>query len=333
MVLCETWLKSRDANRLLVFPGFTLRRYDRKFSPLGYGGVAVLFRDDLDAKKINVPVSLNKLCKLESLWNVFSWERNKVVVGAVYRSPRHKADALEADFEELERQYQHVLLHFPDYVTVITGDLNCNMLGDVDSPARSKLSEFLATYSLTQTVSQPTYSSGSLLDVFIINRDFNQRTGTHHCHFNPHKFIRMSCKLPKLRRKPVVVRARVLRRIDTDAYHRDLSAVDWTPVFTAESVADKWDGFASLLRRVVDRHAPFKYLKIRNPTAPAITETTRDLITPCNKKKKNICSWLEIILFLSLRSQKKNVIRPLKVWVCKNYTIYMQILVFTCKMH
>jgi len=153
MVLCETWLKSRDANRLLVFPGFTLRRYDRKFSPLGYGGVAVLFRDDLDAKKINVPVSLNKLCKLESLWNVFSWERNKVVVGAVYRSPRHKADALEADFEELERQYQHVLLHFPDCVTVITGDLNCNMLGDVDSPARSKLSEFLATYSLTNCFS------------------------------------------------------------------------------------------------------------------------------------------------------------------------------------
>jgi len=113
----------------------------------------------------------------------------------------------------------------------------------------------------------------------------------------------MSCKLPKLRRKPVVVRARVLRRIDTDAYHRDLLAVDWTPVFTAESVADKWDGFASLLRRVVDRHAPFKDLKIRNPTAPAITETTRDLITPCNKKNKNICSWLEIILFLSLRSK------------------------------
>ena len=88
------------------------------------------------------------------------------MIGAVYRQPRSTVSALEVDFEDLERQYQHVLLNYPDCVVVINGDLTYNMFGDADAAARRRLVAFLSSYSLTRTVSEPTYKSGSLLDVF-----------------------------------------------------------------------------------------------------------------------------------------------------------------------
>ena len=277
-VLCETWLKPNVPNRLLVFPGYSLHRSDRKFAPKGYGGVAVLSRDGIEVKKIGVPASANNLNRLESLWSLFRWDRSKIVIGAVYRQPRNTSAALDADFDDLEWQYQHVILNYPDCAVVIAGDLNCDMLGDGDAPARRRLTAFLSAYSLTQTVTEPTFSSGSLLDVFIINRDLCHRTGTRHCHFSPHKFIRMSFKLPKSRHIPTVVRSRVLRRVDTDAYHRDLAATDWSAVLAADSVAVKWELFSGRVRLVIDEHAPFRDVRLRNPVAPPVSDQTRGLI-------------------------------------------------------
>ena len=134
-VLCETWLKPHVPNHLLAFPGYTLHRSDRKFAPKGYGGVVVLFRDGIEVRRIGVPASASGLSRLGSLWGLFRWNRSKVVIGAVHRQSRSTGSALEADFEDLERQYQHVLLNYPDCVVVITGDLTCNMLGDVDAAA------------------------------------------------------------------------------------------------------------------------------------------------------------------------------------------------------
>ena len=131
----------------------------------------MLSRDGIETKRISVPASASNQSRIETLWSLFRWNRSKVVIGAVYRQPRNTGSALDADFEDLEWQYQHVILNYPDCAVVITSDLNCNMLGDVNAPARRRLAAFLSSYSLTQTVTEPTYSSGSLLDVFIINRD------------------------------------------------------------------------------------------------------------------------------------------------------------------
>ena len=88
-VLCETWLRPNVPNRLVVFPGYTLHRSDRKFAPKGYGGVAVLSRDGIEAKRISVPASASNQSRLETLWSLFRWNRSKVVIGAVYRQPRN----------------------------------------------------------------------------------------------------------------------------------------------------------------------------------------------------------------------------------------------------
>ena len=278
-VVCETWLKPSVPNRLLVIPGFRFLRADWKFDPTGHGGVAILCRDAMDVKKIDVPSPANPVSRLESLWCVLRGERMRVVVGAVYRMPRNTSAALNADFEALETQYQHVITNYPECAVIIAGDLNANLLRDAQTHAPcKKLSDFIATYSLSQLVTEPTYRTGSLLDVFIVNRHFSYHVGTRHCHFSPHKFIRLSCDIPKPRIKPTVVHARLLKRIDFAVFDRDLMSCDWGAVLAAGAVADKWDLFSDRLLRVLDCHAPVKPVKLRNPSAPPISDATRDLI-------------------------------------------------------
>ena len=111
--------------------------------------------------------------------------RGRFTLAAVYRPPRRTAAALQADFHELEAQYQLAVLQYPGPVFIM-GDLNCNML-DSTNPGKARLSEMLQSYHLHQFVTQPIYSSGSLLDIVISNsNDAVQRVGVFDCAFSPH---------------------------------------------------------------------------------------------------------------------------------------------------
>ena len=91
-ILCitETWLRPDVSDRVLVFPGYGVTRCDRE-SHLGTrtkargGGVAILFRERLRVKKLEVGGSDPTL---ESLWlSVGGGGRRTAVVGVLYRPP------------------------------------------------------------------------------------------------------------------------------------------------------------------------------------------------------------------------------------------------------
>ena len=70
--------------------------------------------------KIDVPASPDSESRLESLWHLHKGGRQEIVVGAVYRVPRNSTAALEADFTELDAQYQHILLHYPGRTVILS---------------------------------------------------------------------------------------------------------------------------------------------------------------------------------------------------------------------
>ena len=127
----ETWLKPSTPSRLLSFPGYRVFRADRP-DKSGYGGVAVLCRDGVDASVIAVPPSANPASKIETLWLSVRSGRSghRFVLAAVYRPPRRTVVALEADFETLERHLQHVMLKHPGTKIVI----NPRPAGPLDFP-------------------------------------------------------------------------------------------------------------------------------------------------------------------------------------------------------
>ena len=273
-VLTETWLRPTTPTRLVTFPGYTLHRADRPDGS-GFGGVAILCGGGYSGSVIPQPESECATCQLESLWlRVRPATGAPFTLAAVYRPPRRTAAALQADFTELETQYQRVLLQYPGPVFIL-GDLNCNMLDFVTN----RLSEMLQSLHLHQFVAQPTYSSGSLLDVVISNSsDAVRKVGVFKCAFSPHSFVRSLLSFTKCRVKPCRVQTRILKRIDHVSLLRDLYAVDWTGVYNLDSVAAMWSHMLALLTPVIDIHAPVKCILIRNPTAPPVTGATLDLM-------------------------------------------------------
>ena len=54
--------------------------------------------------------------------------------------------------------------------------------------------------------------------------------------------------------------------------------MDWTPVYGSADPEQQWRYFISKALPILDSLAPTRRMKMRNPTTPPISETTKDLI-------------------------------------------------------
>ena len=279
ILLSETWLKPTVPNRLLVIPGFSIKRVDRP-DGRGYGGVAIVVREGLTTTQLK-PASQNshESC-LETIWLLVKLDQGRqLLICSIYRPPRYTAAALEADFSDLEAQLQRVVLDHPSVPVILGGDLNCDLLKSPPAPARARLEEFLAEYSLVQHVDAPTFTTGSLLDICIANSEnLVTECRTKYCDYSPHCMICFRVNVANSRAKSTVVMSRSLGTMQTDAFLLDLFLCDWQLVHDSQSVDTKWRSFLSLFLPILDSHAPMKSRKIRNPSAPPITAATKELM-------------------------------------------------------
>ena len=279
MALQETWLKPSTPSRLVCLPGYQLHRADRP-DGRGYGGVAVAIKDGIESVRLKIPERPRPDSALESLWVLVNLDNGKqVILGNLYRPPNHTVSSLDSDFNELESQLQRVTIEHPNTDVVLSGDLNCDTRKPVTDPAHRRLSQFLFDYELHQCVLSPTFVSGSIIDVLLVkNRNSVHRCGTRHCHFSPHKFVRAFLTTRRPRFKPVTIQTRSLRTLDLLSFHSDLCSVNWTDVYTAPSVSEQWAAFLRHFLPILDLHTPVKTLTIRNPSAPPVTQSTKDLM-------------------------------------------------------
>ena len=277
--VAETWLSSRYNNRYLKFPGYTLIRRDRP-DDSGYGGVAIIHRNQLESKPISVPCGDGSNgSRLEALWAKLSGGRRSLIIASVYRPPRYGRAELEADFEELERQLQFVTLAHPRSSILMAGDFNTDMFRPANDIVKMQIDNFINKYNLTQTVPCSTFPSGSLLDLVLTDKPESvSHCGVRHCHYSPHKFVRWFVNFARPRYSPVIISTRSVDRIDRGSFVRALSACDWSDVTDAATVTDQWNAFLGAFIPVLDAHAPQRRVKVRNPTAPPVTESTKLLI-------------------------------------------------------
>ena len=135
LLLSETWLRPSTPNRLLVIPGYAISRADRP-DGRGYGGVAIVTKAGITSMALKLPNSKCPGSLLESQWAQLKLPKNRqLIVGSLYRPPRHSVAALRADFADLETQLQQIFINHPKVPLVICGDLNCDMLKSPSFPA------------------------------------------------------------------------------------------------------------------------------------------------------------------------------------------------------
>ena len=93
-----------------------------------------------------------------------------------------------------------------------------------------------------------------------------------------HLFIKADITIPKYRPKPRFTVSRRLDRLNIDDFSTSLLHTDWSPVFSCACVTDQWTAFLQLFLPILDSHAPLKRIKIYNPSAPPVSDTTLRLM-------------------------------------------------------
>ena len=75
------------------------------------------------------------------------------------------------------------------------------------------------------------------------------------------------------------VRSRCFSRVDSDSLNFDLSRADWSAVFTTATVTLKWNAFVAIFLPIIDSHAPHRSVRIRNPSDPVVSDSTKALMS------------------------------------------------------
>ena len=169
------------------------------------------------------------------------------------------------------------MVNYPESPVVLIDNLSCDWLDD-SSPPKSHLSDFVSEYSLYQLITVTTYSTGSSLDVIIINKKFSLKSGTIFCHFSPHHFTRVMLDLPRPRLRWHTIECRSFRNFILHAFDSDLLVTDWNSVFLATNVTGVWQQFLNRFCPIVNNHVPVRSVTLRNPLAPPISDGTSSLL-------------------------------------------------------
>ena len=284
IAISESWLSPRVPQRLLTIDGYQVFRRDRPAAsrlPRGKGGVAVLVRDSLHVRVLDVQ-SAGGTSNLEIIWTSISCASHRcLTLGSFYRHPTNTVAQISADLDDLEMQIQSVLSQHPGLI-VLAGDHNLNQLDQSTRAHGLRLAELFDTYGFYQcNRTVPTYRPAlSLLDVIAVNRErCVLRSGVTHCHYSPHNLSRAIISVSKIRPKGSVVMSRCLKKLNFDMFNNALYACDWSDVFTERQTSLKWEHFTVIFISMLDIAAPERRVRLRNPSAPPVSERTRELMT------------------------------------------------------
>ena len=185
------------------------------------GGVVLLYRDNISAKRITIDLVPRTF---EFLLSMIKLPRSNVVVLAVYRTGPITAvfyDGLSSMLELL------VLCSCP---IATTGDLNIH-LDDPDDVNTVKLRNLLDSFGLIQSVREPTHLLRRTLDVVITRSDLQMpvvRVGLPG-EISDHSLLLVSLQLP---RSPVCfidVTTRAWKNFDEEAFRDELRASSLCP--------------------------------------------------------------------------------------------------------
>ena len=289
-VICctQTNLKSGTPDRLVSLPGYRLYRQDRTLGrKKAGGGVAVYIRDTLQATRISTPAPPGQ-SHAETLWlSVKLNKKRATTLGCIYRPPPTTATQADADYNYIEEQLQAVITAFPAHRIALAGDLNSD--ARTNPAAHRRLLELEERYGLGNVVRQATFYRGdvqSILDVVLLSRELCD-TGVppkclvEPCHFiSHHRRVVLHLSMPRVKPVPVYRTGRNWRAFDEQAFLTDVRDTDWyAAVNRSASCEQQWEAFAELMNNLIDKHAPVRRFRVRNPAPPPISDETLDLMS------------------------------------------------------
>ena len=225
------------------------------------------------------PDSLEMICvKIKKPHN------GSFLVSSWYRPPNSNVDLFN-DFESFLQDCET-----KDYELYVMGDLNCNT--DKFSPDHNtrKLLFLSALYQLEQLINEPTRvtkTSASLIDLVFTNERKNiSHSVVIHLGISDHSMIYAVRKLIIPKSDPKIKIVRNFKNFNVNDFLRDLSQIPWETTVIQDNPNTCWKIWKSFYLGVLDRHAPFRRVRIRGNSIPWVTSDIRKLMRLRDYHKK-----------------------------------------------
>ena len=284
--LSETKLDENFTNSQFHVENFSLYRKDRNGKG---GGLLSYIRSDIPhRRRADLEYSKNGI---ESMIFEVHVKKEKWMVAIVYRSPSvntdHLYDAMNHITTALEQESRTFF---------ILGDLNVNLLKD--NKEKHDFVNFLDVYDMSNVIRSPTCFKGenpTLIDVILTNspKRIAESTCIDTGISDFHNMILISTKVQLPRPVNADIKYRSYKSFNEGKFIVDLEAAPFHVAGIFDDIDDAVWFHDTLLKEVIDRHAPQKRKRARPNQAPFINGELRRAINvkrtlrKLSKKYKN----------------------------------------------
>nr|CAH7751797.1 unnamed protein product [Callosobruchus chinensis] len=285
--LSETWLNNNINDNVIQINGYNVYRQDRDTRG---GGLCIYVKSKYMTTKID---SLNET--IEQLWIQVIVNKEKWVIGTVYRPPSQDASHFLSVFEDTLG-----IVSVSSDVIICAGDLNINLY-DMNSVHTSNLNCIFDTFHLLQVINAPTRitsNTATLIDLLMTSSDLSVLDcGTINTELSDHQLIYCFLKKQGITTPPKNIIVRDYKNLDIGRFQYDLARVPFFGIYDTESIDQKVSILEDNIIKLFNVHAPLKSVRCTKPPAPWLTDVIKIMIKirdkELNKFKKNrtTASW------------------------------------------
>jgi len=303
ITLSETWLNSNVSDVEINLTNYVVYRLDRCSRG---GGVAIYVSISLVSELI-IP-SVDPLYS-ECIFVKVVFHLNKcIIIGSIYRPP-------SAPVESCNCLISTINSVFGKNELILLGDFNKNWL----DTSCNKEKNMFNNLNLTQLITEPTRITSrtqSLLDWILVSHPNRfLKSGVMPDCFSDHSiiFCVWKIKVPKL--PPKLIKIRQYKKLNLDLFIQDLISVNWNRYNLIPNVQDAWDFFYTEFINVVNKHAPWKTVRVKGNHLPWINSELISLFRERDKawtKFRQTRSNVDWEVYRHLRNSSKTKTRNAK---------------------
>uniref|UniRef100_A0A8C5N2E5 Reverse transcriptase domain-containing protein n=1 Tax=Gouania willdenowi TaxID=441366 RepID=A0A8C5N2E5_GOUWI len=305
VVISETWLTKSITNEDINILGFNVFRTDR---PKKGGGVAIYVKSRFNAS-IVLSQSISKQMEFLALDLEIVKSLHITVVGC-YRPPSAPKEALDS---------LKLLLNQINYTELLmAGDFNWDWF----NATSDEFKRFCDSVNLTQLVNFPTRPNpkspdkSTLIALFLTNVPHKFSSLGVFCNDLSDHCVVAACRntrIPKC--KPRIVCRRNLKHLNEQAFHHDLSMVNWKYISLIPDVELAWTFFKDTFMQIINKHAPLKKYRVKGRENPWFSPELADSLHERNKawdKARQSNSATDWSFFRQLRNKCTSLIKKAK---------------------
>ncbi len=291
-ILCiqETKLDDTFPQAQFDVSGFKQYRQDYRSNE---GGIMVFIRDDIaHMRRTDLEVNEDRDGRIETLVLEIKIKSEKWVLSSLYKQPKVKPGTMSMAIDTHINSCKAVTPN-----SVIVGDINLDVLKQ-----KNCVRDTLGVQGFKNCVTQPTCFKGqnpTSIDAILTN--VPKRVQGVECFDTGlsdfHHMVLFSTKVHVPARQPRKIIYRTYKKFDAEKYNHDLSCAPFHVGGIFDSIDDSYWYYETLLKGIIDEHAPLKCKTVRHNQVPYMNGQLRRAINYKNKPKrrfekcKNSTNW------------------------------------------